>query len=361
MLRVLLFICNTTEVEQFILPRGIETVSCHWLKASLSSSICQLEFLLVFGDDPDQEAELLPNDFHVGHKIQSYYQKTTSLAWVGTGLNTKTDEKGNEKPAVSKLRTQSGGTQKRWKIFSEERLILAHKCLFLCSWRQCNKTCMQLNREEEASKQRSSSRFSPSCGALRGRKRARRRESISGRASCDCLLQILLFICQPASTLRSFSLKQSLISRKALLGHALQNRNTREKNRDGHRKKSIERTKGQRRRKTEMLYLNRSKQSSEGNKQWKRRKRHATFSKMFQQQVHSLSHSVTLSHASYFAQPRHLKQNGVSEDVLCHWLWKDLQISSPAQQGRCTLKKNVKKFAWICLTTTWGSNRLLVH
>jgi len=71
MLQVLLFICSATEVEQFILPRGIETVSCQWLKASLSSSICQLEYLLVFGDGPDQEAELLPNDFHVGHKIQS--------------------------------------------------------------------------------------------------------------------------------------------------------------------------------------------------------------------------------------------------------------------------------------------------
>lgn len=221
MVRVLHFICNATEVEQLILPGGIETVSCHWLKAFLISSICQLEFLLVFGDNPEQEAELLPNDIYARHKIQSYYQKTISRAWVDIGLNTKTDEKGNEKPAASKLRTQREGTQKRWRIFSEEWLILAHKCLFLCFWWQCNKTCMQLNREEEASKQRSSSRFSPSCGVLWGRKRARRRESISGRASCDCLLQILLFIRQPASTLRSFSLKQSPISREALLGHAL--------------------------------------------------------------------------------------------------------------------------------------------
>jgi len=148
-----------------------------------------------------------------------------SWAWDGIGLNAKTDEKGNEKPAVSKLRTQGGGTQKWWKIFSGVTNSCTQK-LVLCFWWQCNKTCMQFNREEEASKQRSSSRFSPSCGEQRGRKRARRRESISGRASSDCLLQILLFICQPASTLGSFSLKQSLISPKALLGHALQTRNT---------------------------------------------------------------------------------------------------------------------------------------
>lgn len=231
-----------------------------------------------------------------------------SWARVGIGLNTKTDEKGNEKPGVSKLRTQSGGTQKRWKIFSEEWLILALKCLFLCFWWQCNKTCMQLNREEEASKQKLITLFSLLWSTAREKESETERESISGRASSDCLLQILLFICQPASTLRSFSLKQSPISRKALLGHALQNRNTREKNSDGHRKKRTERTIGQRRTTTEILYRNRIKRSSEGNKQWKRKeKRHATVSKMFQQQVHSLSHSVTLSYASYFARPRHLR------------------------------------------------------
>lgn len=145
---------------------------------------------------------------------------------------------------LHKLRMQSGGTVNFLRG-------VANSCtqmLVLCFWWQCNKTCMLLNREEEASKQRSSSRFSPSCGVLRGRKRTRRRESISGRESCDCLLQILLFIRQPASTLRSFSLKQSPISREALLGHALQNRNTREKNRNGQREKQRESAKRQRHR-----------------------------------------------------------------------------------------------------------------
>lgn len=63
---LLLFICNATEVEQFIPPRGIETVSCHWLIASLISSVCQLEYLLVFGDGPDKDAELLPKRYPCG-------------------------------------------------------------------------------------------------------------------------------------------------------------------------------------------------------------------------------------------------------------------------------------------------------